>query len=74
MVSAVPTRKIKVNISSSFYTQRQAQELISGPCLGAKAKLLSFNMTQFRAFAVLLPGQYPEETSSSNGAVRQSIV
>jgi len=24
-------------------TQRQAQELISGPCLGAKAKFLSFN-------------------------------
>jgi hypothetical protein len=26
-------------------TQRQARELISGPCLGAKARFLSFNRT-----------------------------
>jgi len=30
-------------------TQRQAQELISGPCLGAKARFVSFNRTQSRA-------------------------
>ena len=30
-------------------TQRQARGLISGPCLGAKAKFLSFNRTQSRA-------------------------
>jgi hypothetical protein len=30
-------------------THRQARELISGPSLGAKAKLLSFNRTQSRA-------------------------
>jgi hypothetical protein len=37
-------------------TQRQAQELISGPSLGAKAKFLSFNRTQSRAVAGLLTG------------------
>ena len=37
-------------------TQRQAQELISGPCLGAKGKLLSFNRTQSRAVTGLLTG------------------
>jgi hypothetical protein len=26
------------------YTQRQARELISGPCLGTKARLFSFNL------------------------------
>ena len=30
-------------------TQRQAWELILGPCLGAKARFLSFNRTQSRA-------------------------
>jgi hypothetical protein len=30
-------------------TQRQARELILGPCLGAKSRFLSFNRTQFRA-------------------------
>jgi hypothetical protein len=35
-------------------TQRQAQELISGPCLGAKARFLSFNRTQPRAATGLL--------------------
>jgi hypothetical protein len=37
-------------------TQRHAWELISGPCLGAKAKFLSFNMAQSRAVTGLLTG------------------
>jgi hypothetical protein len=37
-------------------TQRQAPELSSGPCLGAKARLLSFNRTQSRAVTGLLTG------------------
>jgi len=37
-------------------TQGQAQELISGPCLGAKTKFLSFNRTQSRAVTGLLIG------------------
>jgi hypothetical protein len=37
-------------------TQRQARELISGPCLGAKARFLSFNRTQSRAVTGLLTG------------------
>ena len=36
--------------------QRQAQELISGPCLGTKATFLSFNRTQSRAVTSLLTG------------------
>jgi hypothetical protein len=35
-------------------TQRQARELISGPCLGAKARVLSFSRTQYRAVADLI--------------------
>ena len=35
-------------------TQRQALELIPGPCLGAKARFLSFNRTQSRAVTGLL--------------------
>jgi hypothetical protein len=35
-------------------TQRQAQELFSGPCLGAKARFLSFNRTQSSAVTGLL--------------------
>jgi hypothetical protein len=35
-------------------TQRQAQELISGPSLGAKTKVMSFNRTQSRAVTRLL--------------------
>jgi len=38
------------------HTQRQARELISGPCLGAKARILSFNRTQSRAVTGLLTG------------------
>ena len=38
------------------HTQRQARELISGPCLGAKARVLSFNRTQSRAVTDLLTG------------------
>ena len=34
----------------------QAQELISGPCPGAKARFLSFNRTQSRAVTRLLTG------------------
>jgi hypothetical protein len=37
-------------------TQRQAQELTSGPCLGAKTRFLSFNRTQSRAVTGLLTG------------------
>ena len=37
-------------------TPRQAQELISGPSLGAKEKFLSFNRTQARAVTGLLTG------------------
>ena len=34
----------------------QARELISGPCLGANARFLSFNRTQSRAVTDLLTG------------------
>jgi hypothetical protein len=37
-------------------TQRQARELISGPCLGVKARLLSFNRIKSRAVTGLLTG------------------
>ena len=37
-------------------TQRQAEALISGPCLGAKARFLSFNRTQSRAVIGFLKG------------------
>jgi len=37
-------------------TPRQAQELISGPCLGAKGIILSFNRIQSRAVTGLLTG------------------
>jgi hypothetical protein len=37
-------------------TQRQARELISGPRITAKTKLLSFNRTQSRVVIVLLTG------------------
>jgi hypothetical protein len=37
-------------------TQRQARELISGPCLGTKARLLSFNRMHFRAVTGFLTG------------------
>jgi len=37
-------------------SQRQARELISGPCLGAKARYLSFNRTKSRAVTGLLIG------------------
>ena len=37
-------------------TQRQAWELILGPCLGTKARFLSFNRTQPRAVTGLLTG------------------
>ena len=37
-------------------TRRQAQEFISGPCLGAESKFLSFNRTKFRAVTGLLTG------------------
>jgi len=35
-------------------SQRQARELISGPCLGAKARFLPFNRTQSRTVTGLL--------------------
>jgi len=37
-------------------TKRRARELISGPCLGAKARFLSFNGTESRAVTGLLTG------------------
>jgi len=37
-------------------TQRQVQELISGPCSGAEARFLSFNRTQSRVVTGLLTG------------------
>jgi hypothetical protein len=37
-------------------TQRQARGLISGPCLGAKARVLSFHRTQSRAVTGFLAG------------------
>jgi len=37
-------------------TQRQARELISGPCLCTKAWFLSFNRTKSRAVTGLLTG------------------
>ena len=37
-------------------TQRQATELILGPCLGVKARFLSFNRIQSRAVTGLLTG------------------
>jgi hypothetical protein len=37
-------------------TQRQARKLISGPCLGAKARFLSFERTKSRAVIGLLTG------------------
>ena len=38
------------------HTQRQARKLILGPCLGFKAKFLSFKRTQSRAVTGLLTG------------------
>jgi len=38
-------------------TQRQARELISGPCPSFKVKFLSFNRTQSRVVTGLLTGQ-----------------
>jgi hypothetical protein len=37
-------------------TQIQARELISGPCLGVKARFLSFNRTQSKVVTGLLTG------------------
>ena len=37
-------------------THRQARDLISGPCLGANARFLSFNRTQSRVVTGLLTG------------------
>jgi hypothetical protein len=37
-------------------TQRQARELISGPCIAAKTRLLSFNRTQSKVVIGLLTG------------------
>jgi len=39
------------------HTQRQARELILGPCPGFKVKILSFNRTQSSAVTGLLNGQ-----------------
>jgi hypothetical protein len=43
-------------VGSLVISKRQAQELILGPRLGAKARFLSFNMTQSRAVTGLLTG------------------
>jgi len=42
--------------ASRYNNQRQALELVSGPCLGAKARILSFNRAQSRAVTGLLTG------------------
>jgi hypothetical protein len=43
-------------------THTEAQEFMSGPCLGAKARFLSFDRTQSRAVTGLpldiMPGEY----------------
>jgi len=52
----LPTANITIYPSGLGDTQRQAQELISGPSLGAKAKFLTFNRIQFRAVTSLLTG------------------
>ena len=46
----------QVQWQSLGYTQRQAWELILGPCLGAKVRFLSFNRTQSRAVTGFLTG------------------
>jgi hypothetical protein len=38
-------------------TQRQPEELISGPCLGSKARFLSFNRAESRAVIGLVTGR-----------------
>jgi hypothetical protein len=38
------------------YTKRQARELILGPCLGTKARLLSFNRMKYMIVTGLLTG------------------
>ena len=55
-------------------TQRQARELISGPCLGARARLLSFNRTQSRAVIGLLAGRNSLRRHLHLLAAKQSIV
>jgi hypothetical protein len=45
---------IKIQTGEVLVTHRQARELISEPCLGIKARFLSFNRTQSRAVTGLL--------------------
>jgi len=45
-----------VAVSHHIFTQGQARELILGPCLGVKARFLSFNRIQSRVVTVLLTG------------------
>ena len=55
----LPSGIFSISISldgSSHPISRQAQKLISGPCLGAKARFLSSNRTQSRAVTGLLTG------------------
>jgi hypothetical protein len=48
--TAEETKKLKSILHFPLKnTQRQAREFISGPCLGTKARLLSFNRMQSRA-------------------------
>ena len=54
-------------------TQRQTWKLISGPTPSAKTRLLSFNMTQYRAVTGLLT-EHPEMTSLLNGADQGSLM
>jgi len=56
-------------------TQRQAGELILGPCLGAKARFLSFNRAESRAVTGLLTGHNTlRRHLHLMGLVRQSTV
>jgi hypothetical protein len=50
------TEGYRKNCNSLGDTQRQARQLISGPCLGNKARFLSFDRTQSRAITGLLTG------------------
>jgi hypothetical protein len=46
----------QLGVSHHVFTQRKALKLIFGPCLGVKARLLSFNRIQSRAVTGLLTG------------------
>ena len=55
-------------------TQRQACDFISGPCLGAKARFLSFNRTQSIAVSGIFIGHNTLRRHFHKRAVRHSTV